>query len=249
MDSAIQYLRAQAVEIAKKESEDNPPLFSILTGSVAQETASKCSDIDILFITDSDSVSYRYYLRRLTGIRVRTEVGRIPRSYLEEILSEGYSDEVSTGIREQIRRAVYLSGDKSLAHNYIRRFSDLKPKRSYLGELIVEAGQSLKAAKASLERRSVVTSIQKCDLASSTIWRLLFLIKHAVATQKDKHEVQCATNNLNNEELKKYYETRRVEGIDKDVAARTLKETQRLLKVIFRNALVSEKLLDVLEEI
>jgi predicted nucleotidyltransferase len=216
-------LAVLARKIAEVEAKRQRPIAALLTGSAAWGTISSRSDIDIIFISnESDAVSYRYYMPALTGISVRTEVGRIPLSYLRDILASGYSDEISTGVREQIRNARLLFGDSRLAGRLIEEFAELKPRKRLLGEYLFKAREALRKAREALSHGSRVSTMLELDEVSKNLWRLVLVSKHRTGVQKDKHELRAARSQLAESELKAYLRSKRMAGCDRQQAAKTV---------------------------
>jgi hypothetical protein len=206
----------------------------LLTGSAAWGTISSRSDIDIIFVsTGHDVVSYRYYMPDLTGVAIRTEVGRIPISYLEKVLASGYSDEISTGLKEQISNARVLFGDTQVADQMISKFSRLKPKKKLLGEYLFQATEALANAKQALARASLVEAILSLDRFSRSIWRLLLVVRHNVGVQKDKHEMKAARAVLAPAEMEDYQVSGRIAGLDRQAALSMLLASQKVISKTF----------------
>jgi predicted nucleotidyltransferase len=209
-------LQSQAHQIARREARRKPPLVALLTGSAAWGALSNRSDIDVIFVcSQSDGVSYRYYLPELTGVDTRTEIGRIPLAYLERVLKCGYSDEISTGLREQLRNARILLGDQDLGGRLIRGFAELKPKKKLLGNYMHQAGQARQKAGDALPAGRRVEFILSADDLARNLWRLILVAKHRVGVQKEKHEIRAARQELNQPDLVSYLRTRRIADADR----------------------------------
>ncbi|HVP56558.1 MAG TPA: hypothetical protein VMU02_00560 [bacterium] len=238
-----------ARQTAEHEALRERPLFALLTGSAAWGTTSSRSDIDIIFIVaDSDAVSYRYYLPELAGVAVRTEVGRIPLAYLEKVLGSGYADEITTGIREQIRNAKVLFGDRDLAEKTIARFSDLKPRKKLLGEYLFEAKQALAKARGALAAGDLTEAVVSMDAMAKNAWRLALVAKHQVGVQKDKHELRAARTQLGCEDLARYEVSRRIPGIAKAQAHAALAASQQVISRVFELSGIDDRIIGDLDQ-
>ena len=239
----------QALKTAEREASRSEPLFALLTGSAAWGTLSARSDIDIIFVTDRPGVvSYRYYLPELTGLPIRTEVGRIPLAYLEKVLASGYADEVSTGIREQVRNARTIGGARERAEKVIAAFQALKPKKKLLGEYLYVAREALAGARKSLSAGSMVDTVLQIDTASKNVWRLLLVAKHSVGVQKDKHEIKAARTSLGEEGTREYLISRRVGDVDQESALRSLQASGRVISAVLAKAGVNPAILGAVGE-
>lgn len=257
MDTRRQTFLDQANRITEHEAERRLPLAALLTGSAAWGTLSARSDIDIIFVTgERGVVSYRYYLPELTGIPIRTEVGRIPLAHLERVLAAGYGDDISTGLREQIRNARVLLGDAKTAESLIARFRDLKPKKKLLGEYLFQAGEALAKARESLaaEGRTgssphrVAEAALALDAFSKNLWRLLLVAKHRVGVQKDKHEIKAAKSALGEADAAAYHVSRRISDLDKQSALAALRAAERVISIVLSRAGVSPRIVGAIEE-
>jgi predicted nucleotidyltransferase len=238
-----QALLDAALATARIEAARRQPVFAVITGSVASGAISSRSDIDIIFASaDQATVSYRYYMPEITGVAVRTEVGRIPVAYLEQVLKSGYADEISTGVREQLRAARVLLGDRQAAQEMISRFAQLKPKKKLLGEYLYQAKQALGRARAALAAGNVTESALALDRASKNIWRLLLVARHKVGVQKDKHEIRAARQELGAAELGEYLAARRIAGADEHEARARLGATQKMVSKTLELAGVDSKI-------
>ena len=230
MDQQGQEFLKLAEHTANCEARRAKPLFALLTGSVAWGTTSSRSDIDIIFVTsDHDFVSYRYYMPELTGVAIRTEVGRIPLAYLEKVLGSGYADDITTGIREQIRNAKVLSGDQALAERTIARFASLKPKKRLLGEYLFHAREAAAEISQSLGGARLLGAMLAMDLLAKNIWRLMLVARHEVGVQKDKHEIKAARSQLGADDLARYETSRRVAGTTQAAARAALAASQKVV--------------------
>lgn len=201
----------RALRIAHAEAGRQSPAVGLLTGSAAWGTLSARSDIDIIFVpSEPGAVSYRYYLPELTEVDIRTEVGRIPLPYLKEVLAAGYYDEISTGIREQLRNARFLLGDEKLGRSLIAGFDVLKPKKRLLGEYLHNAREALKNARAGENEKDRIRSAIAIHELAKNLWRLILVSIYQVGVQKDKHEIRAARRELAPGELESYRLARRV---------------------------------------
>jgi hypothetical protein len=229
-----QQLAARAMAIAEVEAARERPLLALLTGSAAWGVVSERSDIDIIFITATpDVVSYRYYLPEMTGVEVRTEVGRVPLAYLEKVLATGYSDEITTGLREQLRNAQVLFGESQTAKQAVTRFSGLKPKARLLGEYLSRARAAFARAAEALPGTALLRALLALDEVSVNLWRLILVAKYRIGVQKDKHEIRAARGALGEHELSDYLTSRRVSGVAKSHAGRVLLGTHKTILKIF----------------
>ena len=249
MEAQRQTFLDQALKTTKIEAMRSEPLYALLTGSAAWGTLSARSDIDIIFVTDRPGVvSYRYYLPELAGVAIRTEVGRIPLAYLEKVLASGYADDVSTGIREQIRNARAILGDREGADTVIAAFGALKPKKKLLGEYLYKAKEALGEAREALARGDRVRAILDLDTASKNLWRLLLVARHSVGVQKDKHEIKAARSSLGEVGSREYLVSRRVGDVDKESALRSLRASGRVISAVMSRAGVNPAILDAIGE-
>jgi hypothetical protein len=234
----------QAREIADLESKRSEPVVALLTGSAAWGTVSSRSDIDIIFLSrQTDIVSYRYYLPQLTGVSIRTEVGRIPLSYLENVLASGYSEEISTGLREQLKNARILFGNLSTGNDIMSRFRELKPKKRLLGEYLHQMRTALGRAKESLEMERAVECILALDDYARNLWRLLLVAKHRVGVQKDKHEIKAARHELDGARLGGYEVSRRIDSAGDESASSVLYASRKLISKALALLGVEDKIL------
>jgi hypothetical protein len=249
MDSRKETLLEEARRVADLEAQRQQPAAALITGSVAWGPVSARSDIDIVFIThESHGVSYRYYMPRLTGIPVRTEVGRIPVSHLERVLATGYSDDISTGLREQLRNARVLFGDSDLAADITARFENLKPKKKLLGEYLLKAKQAFAKAKGLVSAKAPLNCILALDEVAQNLWRLVLVARHQIGIQKDKHEVRAARRHLSEADLATYCGSRRISAIGKEDAVGAIRAAQMMLSKMLDQAGIDAKILGELEE-
>ena len=244
MESQQDKLVEKANRIARKEAGRRRPAVALLTGSAAWGTLSSRSDIDILFVSsEPGTVSYRYYLPGLTGVEIRTEVGRIPLAYLTGVLASGYHDEISTGIREQVRNARVLLGDEDLGKSLISDFADLKPKKRLLGEYLHRAREALNQARMSSRQEDRVGFACAIDEFSKNLWRLVLVSAHRVGVQKDKHEIRAARRELNAGRLKAYRVSRRISQVDGAKSVALLGATRKVISGALALVGVEEKIL------
>ena len=249
MDVDGEQLLRQAHLTAEREARRAKPLFALLTGSVAWGATSSRSDIDIIFISaESDAVSYRYYLPELTGVATRAEVGRIPTSYLEKVLASGYADEITTGIREQIRNSKVLFGDRDLAQRTIERFAALKPRKKLLGEYLFQAREAASRAGRALDDSRLVDGFLAADLVARNIWRLVLVAAHQVGVQKDKHELKAARGHLDPASLARYEASRRISGVTAESARRALIASHIVISRVFQGAGISAGILGEVDQ-
>ncbi|MFH1220477.1 MAG: hypothetical protein V1694_08485 [Candidatus Eisenbacteria bacterium] len=249
MEAQRELLVRQARTITQREAERQEPIFALLTGSAAWGAVSSRSDIDIIFISrQSDFVSYRYYMPGLTDVTIRTEVGRIPLAYLEKILASGYADDISTGVREQIRNARVLLGDQQRAQEMIAGFAALKPRKKLLGEYLFLAGEALAKTRQALAEPSATKAVLWMDALSKNIWRLVLVADHQIGVQKDKHEIRAARAELDERKFADYQVSRRVAGIDKQSALTMLRAAQAVISKVLNLAGISSSIVGEIEE-
>jgi hypothetical protein len=189
------------------------------------------------------AVSYRYYLPELTDVEVRTEVGRIPLTYLKDVLASGYHDEITTGIREQVRNARVLLGDEDLGKSLITGFAGLKPKRRLLGEYLHHAREALTRARGSSPVKDRVAFTCAVDEFSRNLWRLVLVSIHRVGVQKDKHEIRAARRELDPRTLEIYRVSRRISKVDRTGAAAVLRAAGKALSQALALVGVDNKIL------
>jgi hypothetical protein len=230
MESQRTILVEKAKLTAQAEAEREHPIVALLTGSAAWGTLSSRSDIDIIFVvSEPGAVSYRYYLPGLTGVDIRTEVGRIPLPYLRRVLVSGYGDEISTGLREQIANGRILLGDRSLGESLISDFADLKPKKRLLGEYLHQAREALGSARRSVSADEPVGFGCALDEFTKNLWRLVLVSTHQVGVQKDKHEIRAARSKLRPNRLEAYCRSRRIAGADRGKAAASILASRKAI--------------------
>jgi len=244
----VYQLDDKTYEIINQEVCRHKPLVALLTGSGATGETTSRSDIDVIFVTQNDNiVSYRYYMPELTPATVRTEVGRIPINYLERVLTRGYDEEISTGLKEQLRKAKVLLGDKELGERIISGFQNLKPKRILLGNYVHEARQSFERLKQSLKRNDPLETMISIDTLGANCWRIILVAKHHVGVQKTKHEIRAARSLFDNEMLKAYLASRKVSGLGRADAKEAILAAHNLLSKLFSGFKISDRLIDVAE--
>jgi hypothetical protein len=231
MRSQREILSEKALRIAHIEAGRQKPEVALLTGSAAWGTLSSRSDIDVIFVSSgSGGVYYRYYLPGLTDVEIRTEVGRIPLTYLRRILASGYDDEISTGIREQLKNARFLLGDENLGRSLISGFSNLRPKKRLLGEYLHKCREALKRARGQGTEAGPIEIACALDESVKHLWRLILVSLHHAGVQKDKHEIGAARRELGRRELEVYRESRRISDIDRAEAGSLLSASREVLK-------------------
>ncbi|MGQ9604450.1 MAG: hypothetical protein ACUVUU_09655 [bacterium] len=247
-DPLVYQLDEKTRKIIDEEVCRSQPLVGFLTGSGATEDSTSRSDIDIIFITeDRHIVSYRYYMPQLSKATIRTEVGRIPLDYLERVLSKGYDEEISTGLKEQLRKARFLLGDKELGKRIVSSFNSLKPKQVLLGNYMHRARQSSERLKQSLKKKSLVDSMIAIDGFGANCWRILLVAKHHVGVQKAKHEIRAAYSLFDKEKLEAYLSSRGLRDLKKSDAKEALLAAHNLLSKLLAIFQVSDKLVDITE--
>lgn len=235
-------------KIIHDEARRYPPLVGFLTGSGATGEATPRSDIDVIFITQDDHVvSYRYYMPELTTAAIRTEVGRIPIGYLERVLSKGYDEEISTGLKEQLRKAKVILGQNQLGERIISSFQSLKPKQILLGSYIHQARQSFQKLKQALSKKDLLDSMITIDAFGSNFWRLMLVGKYAVGVQKTKHEIRAARSQFDPQTLEYYLLSRGVKGAQRSDAKNSIIAAHSLLSKIFAQLNISGRLIAIAE--
>lgn len=247
-DPAVYQLDKKTHKIIEAEVNRRPPLVGFITGSGATGDATSRSDIDIIFITEDEYVvSYRYYMPGLTTASIRTEVGRIPIAYLERVLTKGYDEEISTGLKEQLRKAKIIIGQNELGQRIISSFQALKPKQILLGNYIHQARQSFQKLKQALSRLDPLDSIIQVDAFGSNCWRLMLVAKYAVGVQKTKHEIKAARSFFDPKTLENYMSSRRINEVRRSDARNSILEAHRLLSRILAQLGISDKLIAIAE--
>ncbi len=221
------------------------PLVALLTGSGATGETTSRSDIDVIFITEDDHVvSYRYYMPELTPATVRTEVGRIPITYLERVLTRGYDEEISTGLKEQLRKAKVLLGDRELGEKIISGFQKLRPKRILLGNYLHEVRKSFERMNQSLKKNDLLETMISIDTFGANCWRTMLVAMHHVGVQKTKHEIRAARSLFDNEMLKAYLASRKIRGLGRADAKEALLAAHNLLSKLLSGFKISDRLID-----
>ena len=227
-----------------KEWRSRPALVAFVTGSVATGEVSSRSDIDIIFITNEPAyVSYRYYMPELTPVTTRTEVGRIPIDLLHRVLSRGYADEISTGLKEQLRRARVLKGDRKLGEDLISRFDELKPRRTLLGQYLSRSQRAFKRLARIATDVKATDAVFACDELASNLWRLRLVALEKVGVQKTKHEIRAARSNISQEQLRRYLSSLRLAKIDKQKARSTLQHAHRIVSKVLERIGIHAKII------
>ena len=230
--------------IVDKEWRSRPPLVAFITGSVATGEVSSRSDIDIIFIVKEASyVSYRYYMPELTPVTIRTEVGRIPIDLLHKVLSRGYADEISTGLKEQLRKARVLKGDRKLGEDLISRFDELKPRHTLLGQYLSRSQRAFKRLARIATDAKATDALIACDELASNLWRLRLVALDRVGVQKTKHEIRAARSNLDQEQLERYLSSLRLARIDKHKARSTLQRAHRIVSKVLERIGIHAKII------